>query len=74
MGTAQAGRPGASAGRLFTDAHDALRGVVADGQIPHFTGIDSPYEAPEAPELHLKTTEYAAEVLAEQIVQRLRQG
>jgi bifunctional enzyme CysN/CysC len=44
------------------------------GQIPHFTGIDSPYEAPENPELHLKTTEYAADVLAEQIVQRLRQA
>ena len=44
------------------------------GQIPHFTGIDSPYEAPENPELHLKTTECAAEVLAEQIVARLRQG
>lgn len=23
------------------------------GQIPNFTGIDSPYEAPEAPEIHL---------------------
>jgi bifunctional enzyme CysN/CysC len=44
------------------------------GQIPHFTGIDSPYEAPENPELHLKTTECSAEVLAEQIVQRLKQG
>jgi bifunctional enzyme CysN/CysC len=44
------------------------------GQIPHFTGIDSPYEAPEHPELHLKTTEYPAEVLAEQIVQRLKHG
>ena len=26
------------------------------GELPHFTGIDSPYEAPEAPELHLDTT------------------
>jgi bifunctional enzyme CysN/CysC len=43
------------------------------GQIPNFTGIDSPYEAPEHPELHLKTTECPAEVLAEQIVARLRQ-
>jgi bifunctional enzyme CysN/CysC len=23
------------------------------GQIPHFTGIDSPYEVPESPEVHL---------------------
>jgi bifunctional enzyme CysN/CysC len=44
------------------------------GQIPHFTGIDSPYEAPEHPELHLKTTEYSAEMLAEQIVARLKHG
>jgi bifunctional enzyme CysN/CysC len=44
------------------------------GQIPHFTGIDSPYEAPEHPELHLRTTEFSAEVLAEQIVQRLKHG
>ena len=25
------------------------------GLIPNFTGIDSPYEPPEAPELHLRT-------------------
>jgi len=25
------------------------------GQLPGFTGIDDPYEAPEAPELHLRT-------------------
>ncbi|MFM7784518.1 MAG: adenylyl-sulfate kinase, partial [Gammaproteobacteria bacterium] len=25
------------------------------GQIKNFTGIDDPYEAPEAPELHLHT-------------------
>ena len=39
------------------------------GQIPNFTGIDSPYEAPEAPELHLRAdgqneVELAAQVLA----------
>lgn len=27
------------------------------GEIPHFTGIDSPYEAPETPEIHIKTDE-----------------
>ena len=28
---------------------------AAAGQIKNFTGIDSPYEAPEAPEIHLET-------------------
>ena len=23
------------------------------GNLPHFTGIDSPYEAPDSPEIHL---------------------
>ncbi len=27
------------------------------GEIPHFTGIDSPYEAPENPEIELDTTQ-----------------
>ena len=38
------------------------------GQIRNFTGIDSPYEAPEAAELHLDAT-HAPELLAEQVVQ-----
>jgi len=28
---------------------------VRSGEIKHFTGISSPYEAPEAPELHIRT-------------------
>jgi len=28
------------------------------GEIEEFTGISAPYEAPEAPELHIKTAEY----------------
>ncbi len=39
------------------------------GQIRNFTGIDSPYEAPEAAELHLDAAAHAPEVLAEQVVQ-----
>jgi adenylylsulfate kinase len=27
------------------------------GEIPQFTGVSDPYEAPEAPELHIKTDE-----------------
>ncbi len=34
------------------------------GQIPNFTGIGSPYEPPEAPELHLDGTQPAAESAA----------
>ncbi|HUG63184.1 MAG TPA: adenylyl-sulfate kinase, partial [Methylomirabilota bacterium] len=39
-----------------------------DGQIKNFTGIDSPYEAPEHPELRLDTTAASPEKLAEEIV------
>jgi len=38
------------------------------GELPNFTGIDSPYEAPENPELWIDTTELSAEQAAEQIV------
>lgn len=43
------------------------------GLIRGFTGIDAPYEAPNAPELHLHTTEASAEQLADQVVTLLRQ-
>ncbi|QNH20156.1 adenylyl-sulfate kinase [Xanthomonas sp. GW] len=38
------------------------------GQIPNFTGIDSPYEAPEQPELHLRADGDNAEALAAQVL------
>jgi bifunctional enzyme CysN/CysC len=38
------------------------------GQIPNFTGISSPYEAPENPELRLETVEQSPEELAEEIL------
>jgi bifunctional enzyme CysN/CysC len=41
------------------------------GELKHFTGIDSPYEAPETPEFHLHTESEPAEVLAQRIVERL---
>jgi bifunctional enzyme CysN/CysC len=41
------------------------------GEIPHFTGISSPYEAPEAPELHLHTADASVDALAQQVVARL---
>jgi len=41
------------------------------GQIRNFTGVDAPYEAPAAPELHLTTAATTADALAEQVVQTL---
>jgi bifunctional enzyme CysN/CysC len=41
------------------------------GEIPNFTGIDAPYETPEHPEVHIRTTELAAEEAADVIVEAL---
>jgi bifunctional enzyme CysN/CysC len=41
------------------------------GEIANFTGIDSPYEPPEAPEIHLDTMALTAEQAADLIVQEL---
>jgi bifunctional enzyme CysN/CysC len=38
------------------------------GQLPNFTGIDSPYEAPESPEVRIDTTAMSAEQAADAIV------
>ena len=45
---------------------------VDAGLIRGFTGVDAPYEAPEAPDLRLRTAEATAEQLAEQVVVELR--
>ncbi len=55
------------------EARDA-KGLYAKaraGKIPNFTGIDSPYEIPQSPELRLDTTSATAEALAQQVVDRL---
>lgn len=41
------------------------------GKLKNFTGIDSPYEAPEAPEIRIDTATTTAEQAAELIVSRL---
>jgi bifunctional enzyme CysN/CysC len=41
------------------------------GQLANFTGIDSPYEAPETCEIHVDTTRMSAEAAADFIVARL---
>jgi bifunctional enzyme CysN/CysC len=41
------------------------------GQLPNFTGIDSPYERPEAPEVTVLTAEESAAAAAERIIAEL---
>jgi adenylylsulfate kinase len=41
------------------------------GEIPNFTGIGAPYEAPEAPELVLETDRYDVEACVRQVVEHL---
>ncbi len=41
------------------------------GQLRNFTGIDSPYEAPESPEIRIDTTAMTADEAAALIVERL---
>jgi bifunctional enzyme CysN/CysC len=42
------------------------------GELKNFTGIDSPYEPPEHPEIHLQTVFHSPEEAAEQILKTLR--
>lgn len=41
------------------------------GQLKNFTGIDSPYEAPENPEIRIDTTQMTADQAADAIIARL---
>jgi len=41
------------------------------GELKNFTGIDSPYEAPETPEIRIDTTTMSADAAAERIVDEL---
>jgi len=43
------------------------------GELPDFTGIDSPYEAPDNPEFRIDTTATTPEEAAEQVVAFLRE-
>lgn len=43
------------------------------GQLPNFTGIGSPYEAPPSPDLRLPADEETAERLADRVIDHLRQ-
>ena len=41
------------------------------GQIKNFTGLDSPYEPPETPELHIHTADISADEAAEKVIDEL---
>ena len=49
-----------------------LYGKARRGELKNFTGIDSPYEAPERPELRIDTLQLSAEQAADLIVEELR--
>ena len=56
-----------------------VKGLYAkarSGELKNFTGIDSPYEAPENPDIHIDTTsasvEEAAEIIANTLLDRIR--
>jgi bifunctional enzyme CysN/CysC len=51
-----------------------LYGKARRGELKNFTGIDSPYEPPESPEIHLRTANVSAEQAAEQIVEHLERN
>jgi bifunctional enzyme CysN/CysC len=51
-----------------------VKGLYAkarSGKLKNFTGIDSPYEAPENPEIHINTTTMSIDDAAEQIAKQL---
>jgi bifunctional enzyme CysN/CysC len=58
------------------EARDA-KGLYAKaraGELKNFTGIDSPYEPPQAPEIRIDTLALSAEEAADAIVARLLEG
>jgi bifunctional enzyme CysN/CysC len=48
-----------------------LYAKARSGELKNFTGIDSPYEVPEAPEIRIDTTQVSAEQAADLIVEEL---
>ena len=58
----------------LTEARDPKRLYerARRGEIKNFTGIDSPYEPPETPEIHIETAHTSAEQAADRIIEELR--
>jgi bifunctional enzyme CysN/CysC len=42
------------------------------GELKHFTGVDSPYETPETPDLRVNSALLSAEQAADQVIDKLR--
>jgi bifunctional enzyme CysN/CysC len=49
-----------------------LYGKARRGELKNFTGIDSPYEPPEAADVHLDTTQLSPEHAAQRVLDQLR--
>jgi bifunctional enzyme CysN/CysC len=60
----------------LAEARDAkgLYKKARRGELKNFTGIDSPYEVPEDPEIRLDTTLLSPEAAASQVIARLREA
>ena len=43
------------------------------GEISNFTGLDAPYEAPESPEVHLRTVNFSIDEAAAQVIHYLEE-
>jgi adenylylsulfate kinase len=43
------------------------------GEIPQFTGVSDPYEAPTSPELHIKTNEEEPRDSARRVIAKLEE-
>ncbi|NRP87017.1 Adenylyl-sulfate kinase [Ensifer adhaerens] len=56
---------------IMRDPKDLYKWATS-GEVHHFTGIDSPYEPPERPELHLRTTAADPAQLAQTVETFLR--
>ena len=51
-----------------------VKGLYAkarSGKIKNFTGIDSPYEIPKNPDIHIKTLDLTIDEAAEQILRKI---
>ena len=44
------------------------------GEIPEFTGISAPYEAPENPELHINTAEHSVDECVAMLIDYLKEN
>jgi bifunctional enzyme CysN/CysC len=44
------------------------------GELPNFTGVDAPYEAPERPEFHIRTVGRTPQEIVDDLVARIERG